>query len=102
MSDSSIKIDTAVVRTVAENVSRLNGNINHSFDELTRQISALNRDWDGAGADRAMSSFSRLRADYYQNRYAQVQNFVQYLVKNVAGGYEAAEENNRKLSDVFK
>lgn len=102
MGNGRIKIDTAAVRSAATNVGRLNKCVNHSLDELTRQISALNKDWDGSASEQAISTFSKMRSDYYENRYAQVDNFVRFLLQNVAGGYEFAESNNSKLADLFK
>ena len=102
MGNGSIKINTSAVRAHAERVRTLNKNINCSLDALTGQISALSRDWDGSAAEHAISTYSKLRADYYNNRYAQVDNFVNFLTRNVAGGYESAEKNNRSLSDAFK
>lgn len=102
MRDSVIKIDTIAVRNAAANINRLNKCVNNALDELTRQVSALNRNWDGSGSEHAISTFGNMRADYYHNRYDQVDNFVRFLTQNVAGGYEFAEENNRRLSDLFK
>ena len=79
----SIKINTQAVRSTAQQVD-LNGN------------------WDGSGSEHAIETFGRMRADYYNARFDQVDNFVRYLARNVAGGYESAESNNRRLSDSFK
>lgn len=102
MAGDTIKIDTMAVRNAAEKVSRLNRNINYSLDELIRRVSSLNGSWDGSGSENALATFSRMRSDYYQNRYDQVDNFVRFMMNNVAGGYESAENNNISLSDAFK
>ncbi len=98
----SIKINTQAVRSTAQQVDRLNKTVNSSLDELTRMISNLNGNWDGSGSEHAIETFGRMRADYYNARFDQVDNFVRYLARNVAGGYESAESNNRRLSDSFK
>ena len=98
--DLNFKEDT--VRDVANNVKRINDELKSSFSNVTDAINALDRSWDGEAASNAITKFNTIKSNFVENRPAQVDVFVSFLLRQVGDGYVSTEEVNKQLADQFK
>jgi hypothetical protein len=97
-----IKVDTGVVVSVANAVSRYNQSIRADFTHVETAMRILSSHWKSDAATHAMEAFHKLKNDFSEPRYNEINNFVKYLVQIIGDGYNVTEEGNKKLSDAFK
>ena len=101
---SNIKVNTAKVRNVADELASLNRGIENDFDNICTAVANMDSSWDGAASNNAVSKFNKLKSECKSStgRKAVMQQHIKFLKVNVAGDYENTENANRDLSSLFR
>ena len=97
-----IKIDTAQVLEIANKLSGLNDELQTNLKEAQSTITNLETVWQGEAATATIDAVNSFAADYFQNYYDLINQYVEFLKKNVAQGYEETENVNKTLAESFK
>lgn len=98
----AIKINTAIVRSTASQISSVNNKINNDFSAVDSAINALNRNWDGSASDIALRKFQSIKNNFYNNRFNVVNDMVNFMLKQVGEGYESTETTVSSAASAFK
>lgn len=98
----AIKINTAIVRSTAAQISSVNNKMNNDFFAVDSAINALNRSWDGSASDIAMRKFQSIKNNFYNNRFNVVNDMVNFMLKQVGEGYESTETAVSSAASAFK
>ena len=98
----AIKINTAIVRSTASQISSVNDKIKSDFSAVDSAINTLNRNWDGSASDIAMRKFQSIKNDFCGNRFDVVNDMVRFMQKQVGEGYESTETAVSSAASAFK
>lgn len=98
----AIKINTAIVRSTASQISSVNNKMNNDFSAVDSAINALNRNWDGSASDIALRKFQSIKNNFYNNRFNVVNDMVNFMLKQVGEGYESTETTVSSAASAFK
>ncbi len=102
MASGTIKINTEEVRAIATEIERINGQLKEQLDLSKKQIDNLGNTWTGKAADDTRNEFNGFSAKFFQTYYDVIQQYVTFLRRNVAEGYDQTETANASLSEAFK
>ena len=97
-----IKIDTAQVLEIANKLSELNDDLQTNLKEAQTAITNLENVWKGEAATATIEAINSFASDYFQNYYDLINQYVEFLKKNVVTGYEDTETANTTLAESFK
>ena len=97
MASGTIRINTDEVRAIASEIERINGQLKEQLEMGKKQIDNLGNTWTGKAADDTRSEFNGFAAKYFQ-----IQQYVTFLRRNVAEGYDQTETANSSLAEAFK
>lgn len=95
------KIDTAVVRNVANNLKVLNSQMKTGFEDVQTSILELEASWQGDAANHAIGSFDKIK-ELSLSRYDVMNSYVNFLLLYIGEGYEDSEKKNKSIADTFK
>lgn len=98
----AIKVNTAVIKSTASQISSINKKINNDFSNVESAINTLNRNWDGSASDNAIRKFQSIKNNFYNNRYNVVNDMVNFMLKQVGEGYESTETTVSSAASAFK
>lgn len=98
----AIKVNTAVIKSTASQISSVNKKINNDFSTVESAINTLNRNWDGSASDNAIRKFQSIKNNFYNNRYNVVNDMVNFMLKQVGEGYESTETTVSSAASAFK
>ena len=97
-----IKVDTGRVLEIANNLDNLNQDLQTNLKDIQTTINNLSSSWTGNAANATKEAIDSFAKDYFQNYYDLVNQYVEFLRKNVVQGYEETENANTSLADSFK
>ena len=97
-----IKVDTGRVAEIANNLDGLNQELQTNLKEVQTTINNLSATWTGNAANATREAIDSFAKDYFQNYYDLIDQYVEFLRKNVVQGYEGTESTNTSLADSFK
>lgn len=97
-----IKIDTAQVAAIADSLDGLNNNLQEKLTEAQKAVASLESVWSGEAANATIEAVNSFATDYFQSYKDLIDQYVQFLRKNVAEGYTTVETTNTTLADSFK
>ena len=97
-----MRIDTAQVLEIANSLSKLNDDLQTNLKEAQNAITNLSTVWEGEAATATIDAINTFAADYFQNYYDLINEYVKFLKDNVSSGYESTENANTTLADSFK
>ena len=95
-----IKIDTAQVVAISD--SLLNNNLQEKLTEAQKAVANLESVWSGEAANATIEAVNSFATEYFQSYKDLIDQYVQFLRKNVAEGYDSVETTNTSLADSFK
>lgn len=95
------KIDTDIVRTVANNLKVLNSQMKNGFEDVQASILELGASWQGSAASRAIDSFDKIK-DLSLARYDVMNSYANFLLLYIGEGYEDTDKKNKSIADTFK
>ena len=99
---AGVKVNTEGVYNVAQQLKDINKELQTGFKPVKTKMSQLDGSWDGEVATLAMQSYNDIRVNCEKNGFVVIDNFANYLMQQVCGGYEVTEDTNTKLADAFK
>lgn len=102
MASETIRINTDEVRAIASEIERINGQLKEQLEMGKKQVNNLGNTWTGKAADETKSEFNGFAAKYFQTYYDIIQQYVTFLRRNVAEGYDETENANTSLAEHFK
>ena len=97
-----IKIDTAQVLAIADNLDGLNNNLQETLTSAQKAVANLESYWSGEAATATIEAVNSFANDYFESYKELIDQYVQFLRKNVSEGYESVETANTSLADSFK
>lgn len=97
-----IKIDTAQVIAIADSLDGLNTDLQEKLIEAQKAITSLESVWSGEAASATIDSVNSFASEYFQSYKELIDQYVQFLRKNVSEGYTSVETTNTSLADAFK
>lgn len=95
-------VNTKDVMSLASSIEAINNKIADEASDVKNAMSRLNGSWDGAAASAVISLFNSIRDNCIEGQRVYVSEYVRFLRERVALGYEAVEEQNISLSELFK
>ena len=97
-----LKMDTAGVVAVANKIADINKAMFDSYEDVNSAFSVLAASWEGETARSCISKLREGSEEIRQARFNVLDNYVDFLEKSVAEGYETVEKNNISLAEKFK
>ena len=97
-----IHIDTEQVLGIANTMSGLNDDLKQTLESAKNAITNLESIWQGEAANATMDAIRAFATEYFQSYHDLINEYVEFLRKNVAGGYENTETTNTSLADSFR
>lgn len=97
-----IKIDTDQVRTIAQSIEALNGQLRDELNHAKSTVTGLSTTWESDAATATVSAFTEFSNKYFQQYYDTIDNYVKFLRNAAAQQYDTTEQTNEKLADAFK
>lgn len=94
------KVRTENISAAAEKLYQVNAAIDSRFSDVSDGRGILGSNWNSAAGTAAKDRLSQL-CKGSEARFAVMENYVTYLRRLVAPGYESAETANTNLSDLF-
>ena len=97
-----IKIDTAQVMAIADNLDNLNNNMQDTLNAARKAVAGLESIWSGEAASATIEAVNSFANDYFASYKDLIDQYVNFLRKNVSEGYSSVETVNTSLADSFK
>jgi len=94
-------INTDGVSSAANKLRDYNNNIDNEFRSMQSKAKQLDYNWRGAAGEAAKTTMHQL-FQYGDERKKILQNYVNWLEKQINPGYINTEDTNTKLADKFK
>lgn len=98
----AIKINTATVRSTANQISTVNTKISNDFSAVQSAINSLNSNWDGSASDAAIRKFNNIKTTYFDKRYGVINDLTNFMLKQVGENYERTETSVSSAAKAFK
>ena len=102
MAGDSIRVSTDQVAQIANDLENLNKKLREELETSKQTIDNLSNIWQGEAAQETISSYDAFSAKFFQKYEDVIQQYVQFLRKNVDLGYNETENANVKLAEAFK
>lgn len=97
-----IKIDTVQVNAIADNLDNLNSNLQDNLKAVQKAVAGLESVWSGEAASATIEAVNTFANDYFASYKELIDQYVNFLRKNVSEGYTSVETVNTSLADSFK
>ncbi len=97
-----IKVKTDEVKIAAKNIAKNNNNIKSSFTDVETSVKKMKSNWDGSGAEKAISTFKTIQNAYCNNRYLVIDDLVRFLNISVGETYENNEAAIKSAASKFR
>ncbi len=97
-----IRIDTAQVNAIADNLEKLNNDLQDKLVSAQKSINSLESVWSGEEATATIDAINSFAGDYFQSYKDLIEQYIVFLRKNVSEGYTSVEVTNTSLADAFK
>ena len=102
MAGNSIKVSTQQVADIANRIEKLNKDLAQNLRDSKSAVDNLSNVWQGQASSETIAAFDSFAAKYFQSYEDTIQQYVNFLRKNVETGYTDTENANVKLSQAFK
>jgi uncharacterized protein YukE len=99
---NKIVVDTAKVVTAADQISKLNNELDQEFEQLENAIQRLNGRWNSKASDGVIGHFFSIKNNCKDSRYKVMQDYSNFLKQQVSVAYDTTETGNKSLADAFK
>ena len=94
-------VNTEGISSAATKLRTVNNNINNKFDALKKKATQLESSWNSSAGNTACTTMYKL-FQISETRSAVIQNYINILEQQVTPGYDATENVNTSLADLFK
>lgn len=99
---AELKVNTDAAVRAADGIRTCNAQLRDGFSDVESAINRLDNFWEGKAATAAIGKFWKMKSDYCEPRYNVLNNYVNFLMKQVNEGYTQTEKANTTLADTFK
>jgi len=99
---TGITIDTNEVLAIAGRIENDNLKLRELLDTSKARIDSLTSYWQGQAANATQEAYASFGGRFFQQYQDILQQYVQFLRRNVAEQYQETENVNTQLSDAFK
>lgn len=99
---ANLKVNTDAVVSTANKIRSCNNSMRNNFSSVQTAITKLDGSWDGSAASMAINKFNQIRVEFCDSRYNVMDNYVNFLLRQVGQGYEQTETTNKSLAAQFK
>lgn len=99
---ADLKMNTQAVVSAANKIKSYNDKMRKEFPDVDKSVNKLRGTWDSPAADTAFTKFNEIKANYNNVRYDVLDNYVNFMLKQVGEGYTQTEKVNVSLADQFK
>lgn len=94
-------IDTEVILATANEIHRLNTQLTETLESSQKTVHSLKGVWTGKAAETTFSAYDQFAAKYFENYRETLNNYVVFLKKAAAEGYESAETVVTQLGETI-
>lgn len=98
----TIKISTDQVEAIATSVENSNKKLKTTLEESQASMKSLSSTWTGEAATATINAYDSFAANFFQNYYDIIDQYVKFLRQNVSADYQTTETSNTNLADAFK
>lgn len=95
------KIETDLVRAVANTLKTLNCQIRDDFETVKSVVSELDASWQGDAASHTIESFDKIKK-LSVSRFDVMDSYADFLFMQIGEGYDKTETEVKFLADKFK
>jgi hypothetical protein len=99
---SEIFVNTGDVISVANNLKNLNNDIKNNFSQPYNSVKQLANYWESPSSRKAIEKMGKIKSDFEENRYKVMNNYANFLLRQVGESYDNTEAEAESLADVFK
>lgn len=99
---SEIFVNTGDVISVANNLKNLNNDIKNNFSQPYNSVKQLANYWESPSSRKAIEKMGKIKSDFEENRYKVMNNYANFLLRQVGESYDNTEAKVESLADVFK
>jgi len=94
-------INTEEILSLASKIENNNNRINRTLKDVQKEVEKLSSSWSGKAADATKSAVDAFAAEYYDKYREMIKQYVDYLKKMAAEGYNQAEDTNTSVGNQF-
>lgn len=98
----AVQINTQTVTDCSKKITSYNKEIQNELRQLSSQVLSLTGSWKGNAANRSLDTFRKICNVYEETRYAILEEYSQFLLRQVSDNYEKTEASVQKLASLFK
>lgn len=98
---SEMKITPEEVMSYASQIRNLNSQLGEILNSTKTQITSLRGSWTGEAAEATITAFNGFANKYFNNYQQMIDNYAQFLEKNVAESYSQTQKINTKLAEML-
>lgn len=98
----AIQIKTQAVADCSKKIGNYNKEIQNELRQLSSNVLSLSGDWKGTAANRSLDTFRQIYNTYEEARYTVLEEYSQFLLRQVSDSYEKTEASIQKLASLFK
>ncbi len=95
-------VDTAQVRQIASELEKLNTRLSEELKQAKATVSNYGNIYKGEASNATVAAFEGFAAKYFQTYEDIIKQYVNFLRRNIAEGYEQVEKANTSLADNLK
>ncbi len=97
-----IRVNTDQVAQIANEIEKLNKELNEQLNKGKSRIDSLASTWEGDASRETISSFDEFASKFFKNYEDVITQYVKFLRNNVEKGYFDTETANISLAETFK
>ena len=98
----AIRINTGAVSSAADRINNINIKLCSDFNNAVSSVYSLDAAWDSAAASAAIAKFRSIQNEYADERYAVINNLVNFMRTTVGENYEIVENQAVSAAAKFK
>lgn len=96
-----MKISPEQVMGYASQIRSLNNQLAEILGSSKAQITSLQGSWTGTAAEATISAFNSFASKYFENYQQMINEYAQFLEKNVAESYGQTQKINASLAELL-
>lgn len=97
-----ITVNTEQVTQIAIQIGQSNQNLYDLLQDSRTKINNLSTVWSGQASQTTIENYNTFANKFFQTYYDVLNQYVDFLNKNVANNYFAVEQHNISLAAAFK
>ena len=95
------RIDTEVIAATATEINRLNMQLTDTLENSQKAIHSLKGVWTGQAAETTYAAYDQFASKYFENYRETLNNYVVFLKKAAAEGYESTETRVKQMGETI-